>query len=164
MAWANQDKTAIVGIGATDYYVRGKSWPRTINDMAAEAIMNAHPYDYWRPGGSAQPWTPEVVALLDRATRLAPDHPGAHHYRIHLYEASTTPERALASADRIGALAPAVGHLVHMPSHIFTRVGHWQASIESNTASANAAMKEYVARAENMADAGVAFHNAGDAP
>ena len=61
--------------------------------LAAEAIMNAHPYDYWRPAGAPQPWTPEVVALLDRATRLAPDHPGAHHYRIHLYEASTTPER-----------------------------------------------------------------------
>lgn len=41
MAWVNQDKCAIVGVGATDYYVRGKSWPRTINDMAAEAIMNA---------------------------------------------------------------------------------------------------------------------------
>lgn len=103
--------------------------------LAAEAIMNAHPYDYWRPGGSPQPWTPEVVALLDRATRLAPDHPGAHHYRIHLYEASTTPEMALASADRIGALAPAVGHLVHMPSHIYLRLGRYHDAILANRAA-----------------------------
>ncbi|HET9023495.1 MAG TPA: hypothetical protein VFN64_02920, partial [Burkholderiaceae bacterium] len=103
--------------------------------LAAEAIMNAHPYDYWRPGGAPQPWTPDVVALLDRATRIAPDHPGAHHYRIHLYEASTTPQRALASADRIGTLAPAVGHLVHMPSHIYLRLGRYHDAVLANRAA-----------------------------
>ena len=103
--------------------------------LAAEAIMNAHPYDYWRPGGAPQPWTPEIVALLDRATRIAPDHPGAHHYRIHLYEASTTPAKALASADRIGALAPSVGHLVHMPSHIYLRVGRYHEAVLANAAA-----------------------------
>jgi tetratricopeptide (TPR) repeat protein len=103
--------------------------------LAAEAIMNAHPYDYWRRAGAPQPWTPEVVTLLDRATRLAPDHPGAHHYRIHLFEASTTPEDALASADRIGALAPAVGHLVHMPSHIYLRLGRYHDAVLANRAA-----------------------------
>jgi tetratricopeptide (TPR) repeat protein len=103
--------------------------------LAAEAIMNAHPYDYWRAGGAPQPWTPEVEALLDRATRLAPDHPGAHHYRIHLYEASTTPAKALASADRIGTLAPAVGHLVHMPSHIYLRLGRYHDAVLANRAA-----------------------------
>jgi tetratricopeptide (TPR) repeat protein len=112
--------------------------------LAAEAIMNAHPYDYWRPDGSAQPWTPEVVALLDRATRLAPDHPGAHHYRIHLYEASTTPAKALASADRIGALAPAVGHLVHMPSHIYLRLGRYHDAVLANRAAVESD-REYLA-------------------
>jgi tetratricopeptide (TPR) repeat protein len=112
--------------------------------LAAEAIMNAHPYDYWRPGGAPQPWTPEVEALLDRATRLAPDHPGAHHYRIHLYEASTTPEKALASADRIGALAPAVGHLVHMPSHIYLRLGRYHDAVLANRAAVESD-REYLA-------------------
>jgi len=112
--------------------------------LAAEAIMNAHPYDYWRPGGSPQPWTPEVEALLDRATRLAPDHPGAHHYRIHLYEASTTPAKALASADRIGALAPAVGHLVHMPSHIYLRLGRYHDAVLANRAAVESD-REYLA-------------------
>ena len=112
--------------------------------LAAEAIMNAHPYDYRRSDGSPQPWTPEVVALLDRATRLAPDHPGAHHYRIHLYEASTTPGKALASADRIGALAPAVGHLVHMPSHIYLRLGRYHDAVLANRAAVESD-REYLA-------------------
>ena len=112
--------------------------------LAAEAIMNAHPYDYWRPGGAPQPWTPEIVALLDRATRIAPDHPGAHHYRIHLYEASTTPAKALASADRIGALAPSVGHLVHMPSHIYLRVGRYHEAVLANAAAVESD-REYLA-------------------
>jgi hypothetical protein len=103
--------------------------------LAAEAIMNAHPYDYWKPGGSPQPWTPEVAALLDRALRIAPDHPGAHHYRIHLYEASVTPEKALPSAERIGTLAPGVGHLVHMPSHIYLRVGRYHDAVLANAAA-----------------------------
>jgi tetratricopeptide (TPR) repeat protein len=106
--------------------------------LAAEAVMNAHPYDYWRPDGSPQPWTPEIVALLDRATRLVPDHPGAHHYRIHLYEDSKSPERALESAERIGALAPVVGHLVHMPSHIYLRVGRYHDAVRANRAAVEA--------------------------
>ena len=103
--------------------------------LTAEAIMNAHPYDYWRAGGAPQPWTPEIAALLDRANRIAPDHPGAHHYRIHLYEASNTPAKALASADRIGSLAPSVGHLVHMPSHIYLRVGRYHDAVLANAAA-----------------------------
>lgn len=103
--------------------------------LAAEASMNAHPYDYWQDGGGAQPWTSEIIALLDRATRIAPDHPAAHHYRIHLFEASSTPDRALASAERIGILAPAVGHLVHMPSHIFLRVGRYHDAVRANRAA-----------------------------
>lgn len=103
--------------------------------LAAEATMNEHPYDYWRPGGQAQPWTPGIIELLDRASRIAPDHPGAHHYRIHLYEASPTPEQALESAERIGTLAPSVGHLVHMPSHIYLRLGRYHAAVRANQAA-----------------------------
>jgi tetratricopeptide (TPR) repeat protein len=103
--------------------------------LAAEAIMNVHPYDYWQADGRMQAWTPAIIELLDRANRIAPDHPGAHHYRIHLYEASPTPEKALASADRIGTLAPSVGHLVHMPSHIYLRLGRYHDAVLANKAA-----------------------------
>jgi hypothetical protein len=112
--------------------------------LAAEAIMNAYPYDYWADDGRPRPWTREIIALLDRANRIAPDHPAAHHYRIHLYEGSRTPEKALASAERIGALAPGVGHLVHMPSHIFLRVGRYHDAVLANRAAVDAD-REYLA-------------------
>ena len=106
--------------------------------LAAEALMNAHPYDYWRADGRAQAWTPQVIAWLERALRLAPDHPGAHHYRIHLFEDSPRPERALVSAGKLGALAPMVGHLVHMPSHIFFRLGRYPDAVAANAAAVQA--------------------------
>lgn len=106
--------------------------------LAAEALMNAHPYDYWRADGRAQPWTPHIIAGLERALRLAPGHPGAHHYRIHLFEDSRQPARALASADTLGALAPIVGHLVHMPSHIFFRLGRYRDAVAANAAAVQA--------------------------
>lgn len=106
--------------------------------LAAEASMNAHAYDYWRADGRAQPWTPHIIAGLERALRLAPEHPGAHHYRIHLFEDSRQPERALVSAGKLGALAPIVGHLVHMPSHIFFRLGRYRDAVAANGAAVRA--------------------------
>ncbi len=106
--------------------------------LAAEALMNAHAYDYWRADGRAQPWTPHIIAGLERAMRLAPEHPGAHHYRIHLFEDSPHPERALVSAGKLGALAPIVGHLVHMPSHIFFRLGRYRDAVAANSAAVQA--------------------------
>lgn len=112
--------------------------------LAAEAAMNVHAYDYWHADGRPKPWTPEIVASLDRALSIVPDHPGAHHYRIHLFEESRQPERALASAEAIGTLAPMVGHLVHMPSHIFFRLGRYQDAVAANQAAVNAD-REYTA-------------------
>ena len=106
--------------------------------LAAEALMNAHAYDYWRADGRAQPWTPHIIAGLERALRLAPEHPGAHHYRIHLFEDSRQPERAQESAGKLGALAPIVGHLVHMPSHIFFRLGRYRDAVVANGAAVQA--------------------------
>lgn len=103
--------------------------------LAAEAAMNAHAYDYWHVDGKAKPWTPQVIAWLDAALKTAPDHPGAHHYRIHLFEDSRTPERALASAEKLGSLAPLAGHLVHMPSHIFFRLGRYRDAVAANQAA-----------------------------
>ncbi len=124
--------------------------------LAAEAEMNAHAYDYWRANGRPQAWTPKIAARLDRAIHLAPMHPGAHHYRIHLFEDSPQREQALASAEQLGTLAPMVGHLVHMPSHIFFRVGRYRDAVASNAAAVKAD-REY-AKATG-ADTGYAIHN-----
>jgi tetratricopeptide (TPR) repeat protein len=129
--------------------------------LAAEAMMNAQPYDYWSAGGSApRAWTGEIAALLERALRIAPDHPGAHHYKIHLYEDSAHPDRALASAEKLGALAPSVGHLVHMPSHIYVRVGRYHDAVLANRAAV-AADRDYLAavRANPRYAAGYVAHN-----
>jgi tetratricopeptide (TPR) repeat protein len=102
-----------------------------IATLFAEAAMDLHPWNYWDKG-AAQPWTGEIMETLETALRLAPNHPGANHYYIHIVEASTTPERALAAADRLRHLVPDSSHMVHMPSHIYARVGQWE-----NAATAN---------------------------
>ena len=124
--------------------------------LAAEAMMNAHAYDYWRIDGRPQAWTPQIIGWLDRALALAPAHPGAHHYRIHLFEDSPVPERALASAEQLGTLAPIVGHLVHMPSHIFFRVGRYRDAVAANNAAVKAD-REYAAATGARSD--YAIHN-----
>jgi tetratricopeptide (TPR) repeat protein len=124
--------------------------------LAAEAAMNAHAYDYWRANGRPQAWTPKVIAALDRALSVAPTHPGAHHYRIHLFEDSPQREHALASAEQLGALAPMVGHLVHMPSHIFFRLGRYRDAVASNDAAVKAD-REYAEA--TGADSNYAIHN-----
>jgi hypothetical protein len=115
--------------------------------LAAEALMNAHPYDYWTPRGQPRAWTAQIETLLDRALRVDPAHPGAHHYRIHLYEGSRTPERALNSAQRIGSLAPLAGHLVHMPSHVYLRVGRYHDAVLANAAAVKSD-RDYLATVE----------------
>ncbi len=111
--------------------------------LAAEAMLNLHPYDWWDASGNARPWTPETVALLTRALTLAPEHPGANHYWIHLMESSTHPERALASANRLRDVVPGAGHLLHMPAHIYMRTGQYKDAVTANEASI-AADKKYL--------------------
>ncbi len=93
--------------------------------LAAESIMNLHPYDWWGRDGTPRPWTGEIETLLDRAIGVAPGHPGALHYRVHLYESSAQPARALAAADRLRDLVPGSPHLLHMPAHIYMRTGRY---------------------------------------
>jgi len=106
-----------------------------IATLAAEAELNLHPYDWWEADGAAKPWTGAATDLLARALRLAPDHPGANHYWIHVMESSAHPERALASAHRLATLVPGSGHLLHMPAHIYMRVGRFAAASRANEAS-----------------------------
>lgn len=104
--------------------------------LTADALMNLSPWDYWAEGGrTPKGATTEIVALLERTLAAHPDHIGAIHLYIHAVEASDRPERAAAHAARLGALAPAIGHLVHMPSHIWYRMGAWRESLEANRAA-----------------------------
>ncbi|HVN29978.1 MAG TPA: hypothetical protein VMT64_15885, partial [Candidatus Binataceae bacterium] len=94
-----------------------------VQTLFAESLMDLHPWELWSKDGKPRPQTVELVATLERTLKKYPDHLGANHYYIHAVEASRHPERAMASARRLGALAPNQGHLVHMPSHIYVRTG-----------------------------------------
>jgi tetratricopeptide (TPR) repeat protein len=91
----------------------------------AEALMVLSPWDYWTPQGEPRADTPAILAALEGVLREAPEHPGANHFYIHALEASPYPQRALPAAGRLGALVPVAGHLVHMPAHIYMRVGRY---------------------------------------
>ena len=93
--------------------------------MFAESIMDLHPWDYWLKDGTAQPWTPELLSVLEQVIERNPDHHGANHLYIHAVEASNNPQRGLSSADKLRFLAPGAGHLVHMPAHIYIRTGKY---------------------------------------
>src|SRR5262249_52731816 len=93
--------------------------------LYADALMNLRPWNLWTQDGQPQPGTEEIVVTLERVLAANPSHPGANHLYIHAVEASQRPERAEAAADRLGALMPGAGHMVHMPSHIYYRVGRY---------------------------------------
>jgi tetratricopeptide (TPR) repeat protein len=114
-----------------------KAFPRDadVATLAAEAVLNLHPYDWWKADGAAQPWTPEIRAQLARAMQLEPQHAGANHYWIHLMESSPHPDAARASADRLRTLVPGSGHLLHMPSHIDMRTGRYADAVAANERS-----------------------------
>jgi tetratricopeptide (TPR) repeat protein len=100
--------------------------------LYAESAMNLRPWKLWSPDGKPVEGTEEIVRVLESVLRRCPDHPGANHYYIHAIEASPHPERALPSAGRLVALVPAAGHIVHMPAHIYMRVGDYAAAARSN--------------------------------
>ena len=97
-----------------------------------EALMDLRPWDYWTSDGKPQPGTDEIVTVLEAALKKDAQHALANHLYIHLVEASSAPEKADAAADRLRDLAPGLGHLVHMPSHIDIRRGRWAQAIVTN--------------------------------
>jgi tetratricopeptide (TPR) repeat protein len=99
--------------------------------LSAEAHMDLRPWDYWTLDGHPHPGTLEIVEGLEAVLKRSPDHIGACHYYIHAVEA-WQPERALPCAERLPGLAPGAGHLVHMPSHIYIRVGKYDKAVERN--------------------------------
>jgi tetratricopeptide (TPR) repeat protein len=91
--------------------------------LFAESLMDLHPWDYWTEDDRAQPWTPEIQAVLEKVIAEHPRHPHGHHLYIHLLENSPTPEATIKSADIIRNLVPQAGHLVHMAGHAYLAAG-----------------------------------------
>jgi len=106
--------------------------------LYVDALMTHAAWSYWRRDGSPLPGTREAVRTLDQILALNPNHPGAVHLYIHLFESSPQPERALPEADRLESLMPKSGHMVHMPSHIYMRTGDYEKALASNQRSLEA--------------------------
>jgi tetratricopeptide (TPR) repeat protein len=113
--------------------------------MFAESLMMLRPWQLWTVDGEPAPGTLELVAALESVLRRSPNHPGANHFYIHAVEASRNLERAIPSAARLMTLAPAAGHLVHMPGHIYLQTGDFDLAAETNVIAA-AADKAFVDR------------------
>lgn len=126
-AYADAMKTVAAAFPADD----------TIQTLYAEAAMDTQPWDYWEAGGAKSKGRGEdIVATLETVLRRNPVHPGAIHLYIHAMEASTQPDKALPYANRLAALMPGAGHVVHMPAHIYYRVGRYRESMTLNRKAA----------------------------
>ncbi|MCP9469424.1 MAG: hypothetical protein NNA31_05410 [Nitrospira sp.] len=99
--------------------------------LYAESLMDLSPWDYWTADGKPKPDTTTLLSQLEQVLAAEPDHPGANHFYIHAVEA-VQPERAVRAAERLAGLMPGAGHLVHMPGHIYIRVGRYEDAIKAN--------------------------------
>jgi len=110
-----------------------RSYPNDLDAAAlyAESLMDLRPWNYWTPEGTPYPGTVEIVRQLERVIARSPEHPGACHYYIHAVEA-VNPQLAVPCAERLARLMPGVGHMVHMPAHIYVRVGRYNDAAASN--------------------------------
>jgi tetratricopeptide (TPR) repeat protein len=113
--------------------------------LFAESLMNTMPWDYWLDGDNPKPRTAEVIDVLETVLARSPEHPMALHLYLHAVEASSQPERAERHADTLADLVPGAGHLVHMPSHIYWRVGRYHDASEANVRAA-AVDEAYIAQ------------------
>ncbi|HZI88844.1 MAG TPA: tetratricopeptide repeat protein [Candidatus Polarisedimenticolia bacterium] len=98
----------------------------------AEALLTIHPWDWWTHDGKPAEGTTEAIAELQRVLKKNPSHTGANHFLIHAVEESPAPGRAILAANRLAGLAPNAGHLVHMPSHIYLRIGRYKDAVDLN--------------------------------
>jgi len=128
--------------------------------LYVESMMDLRPWGYWQGDGAPHEGTAEIVALTEQVMAKNARHPGALHMYIHLLEATATPERAERAADTLLTLMPAAGHMVHMPGHIYQRVGRYADAIRSNEL-AIAADEDYIVqcRAQGLYPMGYYPHN-----
>jgi tetratricopeptide (TPR) repeat protein len=114
-----------------------------VGSLFAEALMDLQPWDLWDSSGAPKGRTFEILGVLEKVLNIEPLHPGANHFYIHAIEASPWPEKGVAAADRLTSLVPGSGHLTHMPSHIFIRVGRYAEAVECNQRAINADEKYF---------------------
>jgi tetratricopeptide (TPR) repeat protein len=128
------------------------AWARAIGDVSrkypadddaaalyGEALMDLRPWNYWTNGGRPKaPSTLEALRVLEPVVKRNPGHPGACHYYIHAIEASHDAAKALACTERLGTAMPGAGHLVHMPTHIYIRLGKWDIAADRNAHAVHA--------------------------
>ncbi len=128
--------------------------------LFCEAAMDAMPWNYWTPERRPKDLTGEMLKTLHTVLRRNPDHPGANHLFIHAVEAGPTPEQGIPAAERVERFAPAAGHLVHMASHIYVRVGEYDRAVIAND-RATKADENYIdqCRAQGVYPAGYYPHN-----
>jgi tetratricopeptide (TPR) repeat protein len=129
-----QDRAPVDKAYAQAMFKVNKQFPSDsdVGTLYAESMMDLRPWDLWDLDGTPRPETGEIVKTLETVLKATPDHPGANHLYIHAVEASPQPERAVPAADRLTKLVPAAGHLVHMPAHIYARVGRWDDAATAN--------------------------------
>ncbi|HET6345770.1 MAG TPA: tetratricopeptide repeat protein, partial [Myxococcota bacterium] len=110
-----------------------KAYPNDLDaaTLYAESLMDLRPWNYWKPDGTPYEGTTEIVRQLRRVIAGSPNHPGACHYYIHAVEA-VDPKAAVPCAERLARLMPGEGHMVHMPAHIYIRVGRWNDAVKAN--------------------------------
>jgi tetratricopeptide (TPR) repeat protein len=128
-----EDRTAldIAWAEALQELVRRYPGDPDIRTLRAEALMNLNPWRYWNRDGSPRANTAEILQQLETVLKVEPRHPGANHFYIHAIE-EVQPERAVEAAERLAGLMPGAGHIVHMPGHIYVRVGRYRDAITAN--------------------------------
>ncbi|MDX2473357.1 MAG: hypothetical protein QNL91_06565 [Candidatus Krumholzibacteria bacterium] len=114
--------------------------------LYAESLMDLQPWAYWNVAGEPEGRTTEFIAAMESVLESQPDHPGAAHFYIHAMEAGPSPEKAVPYAEALEGRVPGAGHLVHMPSHIYARVGRYGDAVDVNV-RAVAADRAYFAKA-----------------
>lgn len=127
--------------------------------LFAESVMNTMPWNYWDNQGNPNPGIDQAKLALEQAMEIDPENPGAHHFYIHMVELPQ-PELGVPSAEKLASLMPAAGHIVHMPSHIFIRVGRYEDAARTNIA-AIAADEDYISQcySQGMYPLGYFPHN-----
>jgi hypothetical protein len=137
---AKPDRAALARKYADAMRELSRTYPDDLDaaTLYAESLMNLRAWKLWTLDGQPAPGTEEIVTVLESVLARDPNHLGANHYYIHTMEASKAPARALPSAMRLDRLAPAAGHLTHMPAHVYARVGDHAAAARANEAGAQA--------------------------